>query len=206
MKSYAVKSGKGESERESRVWRLIDEALSGRPEALDDLVGDEEIRGKARVISICLLRGTGQEKHCGSDGLAGRLLCELRLHISSFNGGDQQEFWRWLWALARQKPAGDKRGVHPSVTQNDALKNTELSPSEKVRRRMIIDVWWDSLDNELRVILASRIARGPGGKTEPVAAQKKSASEPAVRRAQKDLVAKLRGASVKTASRTRTNE
>jgi hypothetical protein len=200
-----VKSGKGKSEKESRVWRLIDRALSGQAEALNDLLGDEEVRSKAKVISICLLRGIEQEKHGGSDDLAG-LLCELRLHISTFNGGDQQEFWRWLWALARQKPADDKRSVHPSVTRNDALKNTELSPNEKLCRRMIIDVWWDSLDNELRVILASRIAHVRGGNTEPLAGQDKSASEPAVRRAQKDLVAKLQGASVKTASRTRTDE
>jgi len=189
MSSMAAKTSE-----EDRLWRLIRKARSGDKQAVDELLSDVEMRRKAKVLGICLKRDKARDDDRTSDALGQEILLTLRLRIGTFSGNNKQEFWRWLRGLARSHRFDDLLravGERRMIEQN-RLEDYKHDARENLR--MIIEIWWDELDNELQVIVASQIAREPLSESEGnlTAGETKSSQRRGLKKAQKKIVERIK--------------
>lgn len=180
---------------EDRLWRLIRKARSGDKQAVDQLLSDVEMRRKAKVLGICLKRDNVRDDDRTSDALGQGILLTLRLRIATFNGNSKQEFGRWLRGLARSHRFDDLgRAVSErGVIEQDRLEGDKHDARES--RRMIIEIWWDELDNELQIIVANHIAQEPLSESEGnlTTRETRSSQRRRLKRAQKQLVERIKG-------------
>lgn len=189
MASSAVKSS-----AQDRLWRLICRARSGDRQASDDLLNDAGVRRKAKTIAICLKRKLGRNDSRSSNDLREEILSSLRVRIITFSGSSKAEFWKWLWSLARTDSDETRRVVNERRVIESEREDTGLTSREGLRCQLIIDVWWDGLDDRLQIIVEHHVARRPlseiAGKL-PVR-RSRLAVRRDLRKAQKELIDRIR--------------